>query len=159
MVIQRWQSVMLLISGIMMGIFSFMNLGVIQAADYAFNVEALGIFREGIATEEGEPTGISTIYLFIDSVLAMLLPLVGIFCFKNMKLQKNIIYISMLTIVTSAALLTFKASQFAGGLQAADGVNWSAFVGAPLVAIIADIVAIRLINSDIKRLRAADRLR
>lgn len=159
MVIQRWQSVMLLISGIMMGIFSFMNLGVIQAADYSFSVGALGIFREGIATEGGEPTGISTIYLFIDSVLAMLLPLVGIFCFKNMKLQKNIIYISMLTIVTSAALLTLKASQFAGDLQATDGVDWSVFVGAPLVALIADIVAIRLINSDIKRLRAADRLR
>ena len=63
MVIQRWQSVMLLIAGIMMGIFSFISLGQIQTESYTFNITALGILREGTATAADEPTGIRTIYL------------------------------------------------------------------------------------------------
>lgn len=157
MVIQRWQSVMLLISCIMMGIFSFISLGQIQAEAYTFDITALGIFREGIPTEAGEPTGVDTIYLFIDSILAFLLPLIGIFCFKNMKLQKNIIIFSILTIATAAALLTINASQFAE--VANTPISWSVFIATPLVALVADIVAYRMINSDIKKLRAADRLR
>lgn len=157
MVIQRWQSVMLLIACIMMGIFSFISLGQIQAPDYTYNITALGIFREGIATAEGEPTGISTIYLFVDSLLSCLLPLIGIFCFKNLKLQKNIIVFSILTLATAAALAVFTASSFANDV--AGSTSWSVFIGAPLVALVAELSGYRLICSDQKKLRAADRLR
>lgn len=157
MVIQRWQSVMLLISGIMMGIFSFISLGQIQTEAFTFDILALGIFREGIPTEAGEPTGVGTVYLFIDSLLACILPLIGIFCFKNMKLQKTIIWLSMLTIITAGVLLTINASQFADVVSG--HIQWSVFIATPIVALVADIVAFRMINSDIKKLRAADRLR
>ncbi|MCM1491007.1 MAG: DUF4293 domain-containing protein [Muribaculum sp.] len=157
MVIQRWQTVMLLISCIMMGIFSFISLGQIQSADYTFDITSLGIFREGIATAPGEPTGLSTIYLFIDSVLSFVLPLIGIFCFKNMKLQKNLIIFSILTLATAGVLAVMAASSFASDVNGS--VQWSVFIATPVVALVADLLAYRMICSDQKKLRAADRLR
>lgn len=157
MVIQRWQSVMLLIAGVMMGIFSFVSLGQIQAADYTFNVTALGIVREGVATAPGEATGVSTVYLFIVALLGCLLPLIGIFSFKNMKLQKNLCMFSILFAVVSGLLAVFTASGFAS--EYGQSVGWSSMICAPVIALIADIAAFRLISSDQKKLRAADRLR
>ncbi len=157
MVIQRWQSVMLLIAGVMMGIFSFCSLGQIQAEAYTFNVTALGIFREGIATASDEATGISTIILFIVSLLACILPLIDIFCFKNMNLQKKVAMISALFSIASGVIAAFTASGFASDFQA--NVSWSVFICTPLIALIGDIMAYRLISSDQKKLRAADRLR
>lgn len=157
MVIQRWQSVMLLIAGVMMGIFSFCSLGQIQAEAYTFNVTALGICREGIATAPDEATGISTIFLFIVSLLACILPIVDIFCFKNMRLQKNVAMISALFTVAAGVIAAVTASGFATDFGT--NVGWSTFICAPLVALIGDILAFRLISSDQKKLRAADRLR
>ena len=157
MVIQRWQSVMLLIAGVMMGIFSFCSLGQIQADDYTFNVTALGIFREGIATSPDEATGIRTIILFVVSILACILPIVDIFCFKNLRLQKNVALISTLLTVVAGIIVAFTASGFASDYG--QSVSWSTFICAPLVALIADLLACRLITNDSNKLRAADRLR
>lgn len=157
MVIQRWQTVMLLIAGVMMGIFSFCSLGQIQAVDYTFNVTALGIFREGIATVPGEATGIRTIILFILSLLACILPLIDMFCFKNMNLQKKVAMISALFSIASGVIAAFTASGFASDFET--NVSWSIFICSPLIALIGDIFAYRLILSDQKKLRAADRLR
>lgn len=157
MVIQRWQSVMLLIAGVMMGIFSFCSLGQIQAADYTFNVTALGITREGIATVSDEATGISTVVLFILSLLAGILPIIDIFCFKNMNLQKKVSLVSALFAAVAGVIAAFTASGFASDFGA--GVDWSVFICAPAIALIGDILAYRLIVGDQKKLRAADRLR
>ena len=157
MVIQRWQTVMLLIAGVMMGIFSFCSLGQIQTEAYTFNVTALGIFREGIATAPDEATGISTIILFIVSLLACILPLIDMFCFKNMNLQKKVAMISALFSIAAGVIAAFTASGFASDFQS--NVTWSVFICAPLLALIGDIMAFRLITSDQKKLRAADRLR
>ena len=157
MVIQRWQSVMLLIAGVMMGIFSFCSLGQIQAEAYTFDITALGISREGIATSPDEATGISTLILFIVSILGCILPLIDIFCFKNLNLQKKVALISGLFAAASGIIVAFTASGFASEFQA--NVGWSTFICAPLIALIADIMAYRLIVSDQKKLRAADRLR
>lgn len=157
MVVQRWQSVMLLIAGVMMGIFSFCSLGQIQAADYTFNVTALGIVREGIATAPDEATGITTASLFILSLLGCILPLIDIFCFRNMPLQKKVALVSALFAAVACIIASFSASQFAGDFGAE--VSWSVFIGAPAIAVIADLLAVRMISSDQKKLRAADRLR
>lgn len=157
MVIQRWQSVMLLIAGVMMGIFSFCSLGQIQAEDYTFNITALGIAREGIATAPDEAAGISTVILLILSLLAGILPLIDIFCFKNLNLQKKVALVSALFAAVAGIIAIFTASGFASDFKA--DVSWSVFICAPLVALIGDILAYRLITGDQKKLRAADRLR
>ncbi|MDE5813309.1 MAG: DUF4293 domain-containing protein, partial [Muribaculaceae bacterium] len=126
MVIQRWQSVMLLIAGVMMGIFSFCSLGQIQASDYTFNVTALGIVREGIATASGEATGITTASLFILSLLSAILPIIDIFCFKNLPLQKKVTLVSALFSAVAGIIAAFTASQFASDFSA--NVGWSIFI-------------------------------
>ena len=57
MVIQRWQSVLLLIAAVVMGCFTFMSLGQVQLPDYTCNFTTLGFDIEGIATDGG-PTDI-----------------------------------------------------------------------------------------------------
>lgn len=148
---------MLLIAGVMMGIFSFCSLGQIQAADYTFNVTALGITREGIATAPDEATGVSTVILFILSLLAGILPLIDIFCFKNLNLQKKVAIVSALFSAVAGIIACFTASGFASDFGA--DVGWSIFVCAPVIALIGDFLAYRLIAGDQKKLRAADRLR
>lgn len=158
MVIQRWQSVMLLIAGVMMGIFSFCSLGQIQAADYTFNVTALGICREGIATATDEATGMSTVVLFILSLLSAILPLIDIFCFRNMPLQKKMALVSGLFAAIAGVIAVFQSSNYASEAWQST-VSWSIFICAPAIALIADILAYRLISGDQRKLRAADRLR
>ena len=140
-----------------MGIFSFCSLGQIQTEAYTFNVTALGISREGIATSPDEATGISTIFLFIVSILACILPIVDIFCFKNMRLQKNVAMISALFTIAAGLIAAVTASGFATDFGST--VGWSTFICAPLVALIGNLLAFRLISSDQKKLRSADRLR
>lgn len=157
MVIQRWQSIMLLISGVMMGIFSFSSLGQIQAELYSFNITALGIFREGIPTSPDEVTGIHTVVLFIVSILSCILPLIGIFCFRNLPLQKKVCLISALLSAASGVILAVYSSNFASSYEVSP--SWSVFICAPLIAVIGCLIAWRLIGNDQKKLWAADRLR
>lgn len=157
MVIQRWQSVMLLIAGVMMGIFSFCSLGQIQSELYSFNITALGICREGIPTSPDEVTGIHTIVLFIVSLLSCILPAIGIFCYRNLSLQKKVCLISALMAAASGVIAAVSASNFASAFNASP--SWSTFICAPVVAVIGCLVAWRLIGNDQKKLRAADRLR
>lgn len=157
MVIQRWQSVMLLIACVMMGIFSFCSLGQVQAEAYTFNITALGIYREGIATAPDEVTGMGTVILFIVSLLSCLLPLIGIFCFKNLNLQKNVCLLSALFSVASGVIAAVSASNFSAEFGVSP--SWSVFVCAPVIAVIGCLIAWRLIGNDQKKLRAADRLR
>lgn len=157
MVIQRWQSVMLLIAGVMMGIFSFSTLGQIQTPDYTFAINALGIVREGIATVSGEMTGINTWANFVVSLLAMLLPLLAIFCFRNTSFQKKVVLISVLFTIAVSCLVCWLSYSFASDLDGS--VGWNSMIAAPVIAIVAEIMAWRMITSDERKLRAADRLR
>jgi hypothetical protein len=48
MVIQRWQSVLLLVAAVAMATFSFLSLGQIQLSDYTLNFTTLGFYnRDG----------------------------------------------------------------------------------------------------------------
>ncbi len=64
MVIQRWQSVLLLIAVIVMAAFTFMSLGQIQLPEYTLNFTTLGFYIEGEATN-GAATGyVANTWLF-----------------------------------------------------------------------------------------------
>ena len=52
MVIQRWQSVLLLIVAALMGSFTFLSLGQIQMPEESLNFTTLGFEIEGIPTDE-----------------------------------------------------------------------------------------------------------
>lgn len=156
MVIQRWQSVLLLIAVVLMACFTFCSLGQIQLPDYTCNFTTLGFDIEGEATEGG-PAGfvVRTWMFFILSVMSFIIPFIAIFCFRNMKLQKSLCWISILFIV--AATVIGAVSGYTTFPDAS--VSWSSLIIAPLLAFIAVILAYNRIRSDERKLRAADRLR
>lgn len=156
MVIQRWQSVLLLIAAALMGCFTFCSLGQIQLPDYTCNFTTFGFEIEGEVTEGGV-TGfvLRTWSLFIVSLMSMLIPFIAIFCFRNLKLQKSLCWISILFAVATAAIAGML------GYTAFDGatVSWSSLALAPFLTIIAAYLAYGRIRSDERKLKAADRLR
>lgn len=155
MVIQRWQSVLLLIAAVMMACFTFMSLGQLQLPEYTCNFTTLGFEIEGIATHDG-PSGYTqhTWGFFVVSLMSFLIPLVAIFCYKNMRLQKMLCLIDVLFLFALAGI-----GCVLGYSNPQQSVSWSSVIIAPLIAFLADIFAYNRICSDQRKLRSADRLR
>lgn len=156
MVIQRWQSLLLLLAAVMMACFTFCSLGQVQTTDFSLNFTSLGFTYEGEATD-GAPTGyfLHTWYFFILSLTTAILTLIDIFLFNNLRLQKRILLICILFTIAAACVA-------AGlGYTAVEGysVSWSSLALSPLLAIIALIMAYSCINRDERRLRSVDRIR
>ena len=155
MVIQRWQTVLLFVSVVLMGCFSFASLGQIQTQDITYNFTALGFSPEGQATGAVAPESIGTWYLMAVSLLSALIPLIAIFVLRQERLQKNLCLLSMLLVVCVtgvAAVLGYNT--FAGA-----EIEWSALVCAPFVALIAEVMAYQRICSDYRAIHSSDRLR
>ena len=156
MVIQRWQSVLLLVASIMMACFTFSSLGQVQTQDYSLSFTTLGFTYEGISANYAPGSYfLSTVYLFILSLTTSVLILLDIFLFKNLRLQKQVCLISILFIIASAAVA-------AGiGYTSVEGyyVSWSSMALCPLLAVIACIYAFSCMRRDERRLKAVDRLR
>ncbi len=155
MIIQRWQSLLLLIAVVLMGMFSFMSLGQVQTADWSFNFTALGFFPEGIPTGAEVPEPISTWYFFAVSLLSALLPLITIFTYKKYRLQERLCLLSLLIVACVAIVGALLGYQTING----GTVNWSSLVCAPFISIIAEIMAYNRICADHRKIREADRLR
>lgn len=155
MIIQRWQSLMLLVAFAMMTCFSFVSLGQVQAADFTYDFTALGFTSEGIPTGNATVQHIGTWYLFAISLMSAILPLIAIFCFNNFRLQKSLCAISILfTIATAAVAAMLGYTAIEGGV-----IGWSTSAIEPLIAIVAIIIAYRMICSDQRKLRSIDRFR
>lgn len=156
MVIQRWQSVMLLIAAAMMACFAFFSLGQVQTEDYSLNFTSIGFTYEGEAAD-GAPTHtfLSTWYFFIMTITTAVLYLIDIFLFKNLGLQIKVSLVSILLTIASMATCGCL------GYTAVEGysVSWSTNILFPFIALIAGIVANSLMRSDRKKLRAVDRIR
>lgn len=156
MVIQRWQTVLLLVAAALMACFTFCSLGQIQLPDYTCNFMTFGFEIEGEATE-GAQTGfaVRTWSFFIVSLMSFIIPFIAIFCYKNLKLQKSLCWITILFVVAAAVIggmLGYTTFQGAS-------VSWSSLALAPLLAVIAVYMAFNRIRSDERKLKAADRLR
>ena len=72
MVIQRWQSVLLLVAAVMMSLFTFITIGSIEKDGVVYSFDTLGLH-----TSQG--TACSTWAFFVLSLLSALLPLINIF--------------------------------------------------------------------------------
>ncbi|MDE5868695.1 MAG: DUF4293 domain-containing protein, partial [Muribaculaceae bacterium] len=102
MVIQRWQSLFLLIAAVLMACFSFLSLGQVQLPDATLNFTALGFWYEGeSAATAAEHSAMSTIGLFVLSILSPLFALIASFSFKNLKTQLRLVLIDILFIVVT----------------------------------------------------------
>lgn len=156
MVIQRWQSVLLLITVVLMGCFSFMSLGQIQTETMTLNFTALELSQEGIATNNApEFQSVSTWYLFAVSILSAVLSLIAIFTFKNLRLQKRLCILSILCIICVIIAAAIIGYQVIGGGQ----VSWSSLICAPFISLISTAMAYQRISADQRIIRESERLR
>lgn len=155
MVIQRWQSLFLLLAGALMVAFTFTSLGQFQLTDYTLNFFTWGIFSEGVPTDGSQPFVQRTLYLLVLACLGIALPLISIFLYRNLKLQKRVV---ALAIFFNIALIAVTAVVGYCTIEGAH-VDWSAIVFSPFVALVLEIISWRMINSDKKTIEQADRLR
>ena len=155
MVIQRWQSLLLLVAAAVMCCFTFCSLGQVQTTDYTFNFTSLGFYQEGVPTDGVADSVSHTWYFFALSLTTTLLLLIDIFLFKNLTLQKKVCLVGVLFIVGSAATCAGLAYGFAEGAT----VGWSAVVACPLIALVAAVMAWRCMQRDHDKLKAVDRIR
>ena len=156
MVIQRWQSVLLLLTAALMGSFTFLSLGQIQMPEESLNFTTLGFEIEGISTD-GAPSGYRahTWIFFIVSLMSAIIPFINIFLFKNLRLQKMLCLVEVLFILATVGVgCVYGYTQFSPYY-----VSWSSVIIMPLLAFISDVMAYNRINSDMKLLSSADRLR
>lgn len=146
---------MLLIACVMMACFSFVSLGQVQAPDYTFNFTTLGFFSEGVPTGGAESVSVSTWYLFILSIMSAILSLVNIFCYHNLALQKRLCFVVIMFVLVTAGIAAWL------GYTAVPGgtIGWSANVIEPLIAVVAVIMAYRMICSDDRKIKSVDRFR
>lgn len=156
MVIQRWQSVLLLVAAVMMGLASFMTLAQVQAPDFTYNFTALGTSVAGEQTGALAPTGVAHSWiLFIVTLTGALLPLIDIFLYRNLRLQMRVALVSVLFAVTVCVMVGFGVYDFADG----NPVNWNQMGCAPLLALVAEVMGWQRMNADRKRLASAERFR
>ncbi len=154
MVIQRWQSVLLLAAAVMMCCFTFCSLGQVNTTDYSFNFSTLGFTVEN-GGEAPEHTFLSTWYFFVLTLTTAILLLIDIFLYHNLPLQKKVCWVCILLIIGSMAVgATLGYTAIEGGT-----ISWSGQICAPIIALIATLMALGRIQSDHNKLRAVDRIR
>lgn len=143
---------MLLLVCALMGCFTFISLGQIQTTDFTFNFTTLGFFSEGNPTNGTQPVDVSTWWYFAISLTSAILPLIAIFCFKNLRLQRRLCLVEVLFILAVAAVGAIL------GYTVIDGtIGWSSIIIAPLLAFILTVWAYRLIAADAKKIASANR--
>lgn len=156
MVIQRWQSVLLLITVALMACFSFLSLGQVQTLDFTYNFNCVGFSIEGQPTD-GSPHGfqVYTWFLFIVAVMSAILPFIDIFLYRNLPLQKRICLIEILFIVSAICIAGWEGYRGMPGYE----VQWSSLALAPFLALILTVMSWSLINRDHRLIKSVDRIR
>lgn len=164
MVIQRWQSLFLLIAAILMAFFSYLPLMQLGSATAEYIISPLGLTMEGIATSPDSALNAAlaqTDYswcTFILSILISLLLLASIFVYKRLRLQKKLCVISCLLIITVYAVVAITVINTDKSLD----INSYQLMPAaffPLLSLILTIMAYRNIKKDEKVLSSYDRIR
>ena len=134
MVIQRWQSVFLLLASIMMGFFCYLPIASQGAVDFH---------------PYQQP-----VYLTLN-ILISVLSLIAIFLYKNMSRQKMVVKINAFLMIASiivGGVIVFKN-------MPQMEIIWMAGPLLLVCSFIMTIAALRRINHDDKLLKAADRIR
>lgn len=156
MVIQRWQSVILLVTVALMVCFSFLSLGQVQTADYTLNFTCLGFSIEG-EPSAGSASGMYayTWFLFIIAVMGALIPFITIFLYRNLPLQKKMCLIEILFILSAICIAGWEGYRGIEGYSC----SWSSLALAPFLSLILMVMAWTLINKDHRLLKSVDRIR
>lgn len=151
MVIQRFQTLFLLLATILVIVFMFTPFG--YSVLYS---------SEGDTTFVQDWTSCDFIGLLIPSIIAAILYLVAIFLYKNMPLQKTMVVLAVImTLVAIGVTIYLLAAGFLD-ITVGDTIYNTRWGGGGLLlvaALLAGFAAISRISADQRILRNVDRLR
>ncbi len=154
--IQRIQSVYLLAASLVLfGLFLFPVINNLILDGHADSITVAGIYEviNGVRTKTS-----SLVTLSLVTVIAALLPLVGIFLYRDRKRQSAYCYIVVVLIIGYSFYLTETVKPIAGNITLRTE-NYGLGMILPSLAIVLVFFAIRGINRDEKLVRSAERLR
>lgn len=149
MVIQRIQSVYLLIAVILMVVFAFVPALTFELADKTVLYGALETGRAG--NLHINPLLITLI------ILISLLAFIDIFLYKNLQRQMTVCFVDI--IIGLAMLVAIGIQAFVVGNREDWTVSWQWYVLLPVLSIIFLMMAHKAMSRDKKKLLDADRLR
>ena len=149
MVIQRIQSVYLIIAVILMAVFAFFPALTFELGGRQFVYGALEAGKVGV-------THIDPLMLMLV-VLISLLALIDIFLFKNLQRQMTVCFVDI--IIGLAMLVAIGIQAFY--VKGKDGVTltWQWYLILPILSIVFLMLAHKAMSRDKKMLRDSDRLR
>lgn len=152
MVIQRIQSLLLLLAAIAVALFIFIPYGYWDAA------------VAGKAPQFGPLVAKAQPALLIPSIIAIILIVVSIFLYKKMPLQKSLVALSGLVVTATACVVVYMLTRsYVDVTAVADDVTikplWGLSGALLIAALVALVAAHRCISSDQRLLRSYDRLR
>ena len=142
MVIQRWQTVWLLVATVLVAVFCCIPMAIVP-----------GEVNDPNSVTFMRPVDVP-VFMVVNIVVAFLLFL-SIFLYKNTRRQKTLTLVSMLLIVVvmvTEVLLLYSWNDAYGGIE------WLGSIFLLLAALVFALLAYRGINHDERLLKAADRL-
>lgn len=164
MVIQRLQSLYLLLAALLLGLFSFMPFLQFTTERGIFLLSPLSIEMKGIADQSSAILNQSLMqplyswgYFSISVIIAIII-LITIFKYKSIKFQKKLTWISLvLTICFFASIGIYSTIMF--GIMGM--TSWSLCFSAVFIPLSIILIAMSIyrINKDIKVLNSYDRIR
>ena len=149
MVIQRIQSVYLLIAIILMVVFAFFPALTFELGGREFVYGALETGKVGV-------THIDPLMLMLI-VLICFLAIIDIFLFKNLQRQMTVCFVDI--IIGLAMLVAIGIQAFVVGGKEGVTLTWQWYLALPVLSIIFLMLAHKSMSNDKKKLRDADRLR
>lgn len=149
MVIQRIQSVYLLIAVILMAVFAFFPALSFELGGRNFVYGALEAGKVGV-------THVDPLMLMLI-ILIVFLAIVDIFLFKNLQRQMTVCFVDI--IIGLSMLVAIAVQAFVIGNMDGVSVTWQWYLILPVLSIIFLMLAHKAMSKDKKMLRDADRLR
>ncbi len=148
--IQRIQTIFLLISGILLAILLFAPLAVLQIDDATF----YEIYTKGYVMESNIQYSYS---LLIFNAITILLTLMIIFMYKNRIAQMRFCVYNIILLIGLQGVIFYTIYATASKLEAEVFLEYAALL--PIVAAILHFIAFKYIKRDEELVKAADRIR
>ena len=165
--IQRIQSIYLLLTTALMAVFLFLPIAQFDTTDGIYSFKA-----QGISTVEAMTTPVQdsaaavtqtsvftpTWGVFVLGTVIAVLSFITIFLYKNRPTQARICMIDAFFLVTFYIVIFLSGYTFREDLSASN-ISWTAYIVMPFIALILDILAYKAINKDERLVRSLDRIR
>ena len=151
--IQRIQTIYLFLAAALMAAFAFLPLVTLFTPANPVLFYTYGFCEPGTAHQLA-----STWPLLIVTALAVLLPFINIFLFRNRPLQMRVCrFVSLMLLAVYAVFGVYVYNM--SGVWHVESIHWGAALTMPAVALVLNEIAFRRIRADERLVRSADRLR